>query len=243
MEAKHLIYAKSLTMSPSAGGLLTGAGPGWYRGWTVGGATNPFAAGDKGKATPPAMVADSTMIDGATRKLTGIHLAFNDSMQVDMANRTLDFLRGVRVGIQNVSGWDQAFDAAKMDAITVGQSTLDCDRLRFAVEPAMVTTPSTIAGFSSGGSTPWEMEATSGVVYRTRNDQGLLEGTASRAAYSASKDTFIVDGAPNRPAIFRRTNPDGSAGPEGAIRTMTVRPRTMNIENVVLDRFSGGINR
>lgn len=237
LEAKHLIYARSLTMSPSAGGLLTGAGPGWYRGWSVGGGTNPFAAGDQKPAPSAALVSDSTMIDDAKRDLTGIHLTFNDSMQVDMTNRSLDFLRGVRVGIQPVNGWDQAFDAAKMDAITVGQSTLDCDRLRFAVEPALVTTPSTIAGFSGGRSTAWEMEAISGVVFRTRNDQGLLECTAARAAYSSSKDKFIIDGAPNRPAIFRRTNPDGSPGIEGAVRTTTIRPRTMQLEDTKLERI------
>ncbi len=228
LEAKHLIYAKSLTMTPAAGGQLTGAGPGWYRGWSIGDSTNPFA--DDEKSSSPSLVANATMIDGAMRELTGIHLTFNDSMQVDMANRNLDFLRGVRVGIQKVSNWDQAFDAAKMDAITVGQSTLDCDRLRFGVEPVGVTTPSTIAGYNDARSTPWEMEATSGVVFRTRNEQGLLEGTASRAAYSASKDTFIVDGAPNRPAIIRRTMPDGSPGPQGAVSTMTIRPKTMTFD-------------
>lgn len=248
LEAKHLIYARSLTMSPSAGGLVTGAGPGWYRGWSIGGGTNPFAAGDQKPGPSAALVSDATMIDDAKRDLTGIHLTFNDSMQVDMANRNLDFLRGVRVGIQPVTGWDQAFDAAKMDAITVGQSTLDCDRLRFAVEPALVTTPSTIAGFSGAGSTAWEMEAISGVVFRTRNEQGLLECTAARAAYSSSKDKFIIDGAPNRPAIFRRTNPDGSPGIEGAVRTTTIRPRTMQLEDTKLERIgiavpNGSANR
>jgi hypothetical protein len=82
------------------------------------------------------------------------------------------------------------------------------------------------------------MEATSGVFFRTRSDRGLLEGTASRAAYSSSKDLFKVDGAPNRPAIFRQTLSDGSKGPEGAVRTMSIRPGTMKVEDVVLERLN-----
>ncbi len=165
--------------------------------------------------------------------MTGIHLVFNDSMQGDMFARNLDFLRGVRVGVRSVSSWEEVFDARAMDAISLGESTLDCDRLRFNVEPGY-NNGRRIAGMP----TPWEMEATSGVVFRTRNDSGLLEGTASRAAYSSTKDLFTVEGAPNRAAIFRQTRPDGSPGPEGAVRTMSIRPETMKVENAVIERLN-----
>ena len=76
----------------------------------------------------------------------------------------------------------------------------------------------------AGASARWEMSAVDGVVFRTRNEQGLLEGNAARASYSSSKDLFTVEGAPNSPAVFRQVLPDGSPGPEGAVRSMTVRP-------------------
>ncbi len=172
-------------------------------------------------------------MDGQDSELTGIHLVFNDSMQGDMTGRNLDFLRGVRVAVRPVGSWDEDFDAKAMDAISMGDSTLDCDRLRFSVEPGY-------DDFStdSRSPNPWEMEATSGVVFRTRNERGLLAVTASRAAYSSSKDLFTVEGAPNRAATFQQTLQDGSQGPEGAVRTMSIRPRTMKIENLVLERFN-----
>jgi hypothetical protein len=115
-----------------------------------------------------------------------------------------------------------------MDAISMGESTLDCDRLRLMVAPGF-------SGRFGAAPTPWEMEVVSGVVFRTRNDSGLLEGTASRAAYASAKDLFTVEGAPNRAAIFRKTQPDGQPGPEGAVRTMTIRPSTMEALNAELE--------
>jgi hypothetical protein len=82
------------------------------------------------------------------------------------------------------------------------------------------------------------MEAISGVVFRTRNERGLLEGTASRASYSSVKDLFTVLGAPNQAALFRQTLPDGSAGPEGAVRSMTIRPKSMKVESAVVERLN-----
>lgn len=223
-EAKHLIYARSLIMTPGGGGVLVGQGPGWYRGWSIAGADGLVSRDDR-----PEAVSNATMIDSAERSLAGIHLTFNDSMRADLTGRNLDFLRGVRVGVREVMRWDETFDAGKMDAISMGQSTLDCDRLRFTVEPRDPGLPAPAAGET----TAWEMEATSGVVFRTRNEHGLLEGTASRAAYSSSKDLFTADGAPNRPAIVRQTGVGGQAGHEGTFRTISIRPRTMTIDNLV----------
>jgi len=220
-EAKHMIHAAKLTLTPSAGGKLVGDGPGWYRGWM-----RPQRGGLlTGEG-------DQELVDGQDSELTGIHLVFNDSMQGDMTGRSLDFLRGVRVGVRPVANWEEAFYAETMDAISMGDSTLDCDRLRFTVEPGFDASRRI-----SGAPTPWEMEATSGVVFRTRSDRGLLAVTASRAAYSSLKDLFTLDGAPNRAATFKQTLPDGSPGPEGAVWTMSIRTRTMNIENLVPERF------
>lgn len=232
LEARHMMHAAQLTLSPDAGGRLVGQGPGWYRGWLIPNSN----ASLMGRGDPPPRAVNE-------RAITGIHLVFHDSMQGNLTSRHLDFLRGVRVGSRTLTSWEEVFDARTMDAISMGESTLDCDRLRFNVEPGASRTQR-VAGMS----TPWEMEADGGVVFRTRNDHGLLEGTASRASYSSSKDLFTVEGAPNRAAIFRQTRPDGSAGPEGAVRTMTIRPGTMKVENAVIERLNiatppGGGNR
>ena len=82
------------------------------------------------------------------------------------------------------------------------------------------------------------MEATSGVIFRTRSERGLLEAAASRASYASAKDRFLVEGAPGLPAMFKQTLPDGSKGPEGMVRTITIRPSTMAVENAVFERFN-----
>ncbi len=226
LEAKHELHASKLTLIPgskAAGGAiqgqLIGDGPGWYRGWMVpprGGMLGRFSREKKE--------------DTSRRLLTGIHLVFHDSMQGNLLNKSLEFLRGVRVGVREVERWDDTFDAALMDSISMGDSTLDCDRLKFTVAPGHKTVP--------GIPTPWEMEATSGVVFRTRSDRGLLEGTASRASYSSEKDLFTVEGAANRPAIFRQTLPNGQKGPEGAVKSMTLRPSTMEVQSMQLQRLN-----
>jgi len=223
LEAKHLLHADQFLLNPTDGLQLVGKGPGWYRGWRLSQADDPLFG-----SAPEESSADPNENDG----ITGIHLVFADSMQADAGLRHLEFLRGIRVGVKSVSGWDATFDARKMDAISMGESTLDCDRLRFTVDPRFGS------GRRTGGPTPWEMEAISGVVFRTRNDRGLLEGTANRASYASMKDLFTIEGVPNRPAIFRQTRPDGSPGPEGAVRTMTIRPKTMKVETAVLERLN-----
>ena len=235
-QAKHVLHAPKLTLTPAAaqssggnsiaGGWLVGEGRGWYRAWML-----PSGKGVMGALGGSNVAAPGGSESQPQRKLTGIHLIFNGSMQANLAAKTLEFLRGVRVGVRPVETMDEYFDAAVMDAISMGDSTLDCDRLQFMVTPGF-------NGRYGAAPTPWEMEAISGVVFRTRSEQGLLEGTARRAAYSSAKDLFTVEGAPNRAAIFRKTNPDGSPGPEGAVRTMTLRPSTMETFNVVFDRFN-----
>ncbi len=223
-QSKHLLQASKLTFSPLSGGGMVGEGPGWYRGWFLPQSGN----GILGKTTQPQAVPSAD-----ESKLNGVHLVFGDSMRGDMSARTLDFMKGVRVGVRPVSNWDESFDAVAMDSISTGESTLDCDQLRFAVGPGFIP-----ADRTNGLPVPWEVSANRGVVFRTRNEQGLIECTAHRATYASSKQLFTADGAPNRPAVVRQTRADGSPGPDLAVRTMTIDVGTMTIVNQVLERFT-----
>ena len=225
MEARHLLNVQMMTLKPQAGGLVQGNGPGWYRGWVIPKPDQPLLSRNGGGA--------DFRVDLNDRPITGAHLVFYDSMLASFEGRQLEFNRGIRIGVKPVEGWDSVFDARKMDAISSGESTLDCDRLRFNLDPQ-----DQVMSRIAGASARWEMSAVDGVVFRTRNEQGLLEGNAARASYSSSKDLFTVEGAPNKPAVFRQVLPDGSPGPEGAVRSMTVRPGTMKVENAVIERLN-----
>jgi hypothetical protein len=206
-QSKHLLYTSKLQFTPTEiGGVIKGFGPGWYRGWI------------------PA--------EEGPLPYTGVHLLFKDSMQVRVETKTLDFLGGVRVGKRGVAGFDSPFfDASTMDSISVGDSTLDCDRIRVNADPA-----GAVAGAYGRNASPWELEAVDGVVFRDMGaENGLLVGTASRVTYSNSKDLFKIDGAPNRPAFFELTNADGTPRAKGTVRTMTVRVSTKEVENMVLE--------
>jgi len=221
VESKHLLNAAKFTYSPAAGGELVGAGPGWYRGWfySAPNQVNPGPSGRSGLVDRP-------------QGLTGTHLTFADSMRADLASRTLDFLRGVRVGIAPVDSWEKSFDAAEMDTISQGESTLDCDQLRLAVAPGF-----TAGGNAGGLPTPWEVEAQRGVVFRTRNQNGLIEGTAHRAVYASSKQLFTAEGMPNQPAVVRQSNPQGQLELDLAVRTTTIHVGSMRIVNLVPERL------
>jgi len=225
-ESKHMINASKLTFSPASGGGLVGEGPGWYRGWFI----PQSGQGMPGASVQLQHASDGQQLASNESSLTGVHLVFGNSMRGDLSARTLDFLKGVRVGIRPVPSWDESFDAMTMDAISTGESTLDCDQLRFAIEPGFLQSDRT-----AGVPMPWEVAATSGVVFRTRTERGLIEGTASRAVYASGKQLFTADGAPNRPAIVRQTRADGSRGFEQAVRTITIQTGTMTILNSELE--------
>lgn len=206
-QSKHLLYTSKLEFTPTEiGGVIKGFGPGWYRGWI------PSEEGPS--------------------PYTGLHLLFKDSMQARLETKTLDFLGGVRIGKRGVAGLNAPFfDASTMDSISVGDSTLDCDRIRVNADPA-----GAIAGAYGRGASPWELEAVDGVVFRDMGAKnGLLVGTASRVTYSNSKDLFKIDGSPNRPAFFELTNQDGTPRAKGTVRTMTVRVSTKEVENMILE--------
>ncbi|MAI73129.1 MAG: hypothetical protein CMM01_19785 [Rhodopirellula sp.] len=206
-QSKHLLYTRKLEFTPTElGGVIKGFGPGWYRGWLP----------SKEGPVP----------------YTGVHLTFKDSMQARVETKTLDFLGGVRIGKRGVAGFDAPFfDASTMDSISVGDSTLDCDRIRVNADPA-----GALAGAYGRNASPWELEAVDGVVFRDMGAKnGLLVGTASRVTYSNSKDLFKIDGSPNRPAFFELTNSDGTPRAKGTVRTMTVRVSTKEVENMILE--------
>ncbi|QDT10035.1 hypothetical protein [Planctomycetes bacterium K23_9] len=226
-EARHVMQAPRLMLLPGGGGKLIGAGPGWYRSWMYADAKGPLSPSDaKTQAN-----AGSTK----SRSLMGVHLVYHQAMQGDLANRSLSFLRGVRVGVKQVVDWQDTFDAHQMDSISDGESTVDCDTLQLTVAPGMENRPN-IPGIS----TPWEMKAQDGVVFRSRSEQGLLEGTAARAVYSSLKDLFTLEGAPSRGAVIRKTEANGKTGPNMTVRKMTIRPKTLEIVDMVLERFSAG---
>ncbi len=210
---RHLMSAPQLSFMPMAGGKLLGDGPGWYRAWML-------AKNATGEPT-----------------LRGIHLDYYESMQADVSVKSLEFIRGVRVATKFVNRWDEIVDASAMVQLSMDESTMDCDQLRFAVDPRFVAVPP--RGIKQP--TPWEMEASGGVVFKTRNERGMFDGTAQRAAYSSSKGVFTVEDGANRPAVFRQTQPNGQAGPELAVKTMTILPETMEIQNMVLERFNFGM--
>ena len=230
LEAKHLLQAQQLTLLPGAEeataasngngaastGKLVGSGPGWYRGW--------MPAKDSGamKMDPRA-----TMIDDAQRPLTGVHLTFNDAMDANLKTRSLNFSRGVRVGIKAVSHWEETFQADQMDSLAVDETTLDCDQLQLTLEPR-----SQSRYVAAPAAMPWEVQAISGIVFRTRSDRGLFETTASRVSYAASKDMFTLYGAPSRPAVIKSFAPDGTPRSDSSVRSAVIRPRTMTFESI-----------
>ncbi len=228
LEAKHVMKADKLVLVPGSkggggvisGGRLIGEGPGWYRGWM-----KPKSKGAFGK-----LIGGGDKEGQVAKKLNGVHLIFHNTMQGDLVTKSLEFVRGVRVGLRGLDDWDQSFDAATMDSISAGDATIDCDKLRFAISPGQ-RSPST-------GDQAWEMEANSGVVFRTRSERGLLEGTASRAAYASAKDLFTIEGAPNRAATFKHTLADGKPGPEGAVRSMTIQTATQEVKSLQLERIN-----
>ena len=224
LETRHVLHAPKLTLLPSGGGKLVGAGPGWYRSWMYAESKGPFSSRDKDSDDPQK---ESTLM--------GLHLVYHAALKGDLANQTLDFLRGVRVGVRPVSDWQEVVDAEQMDSISRGDSTVDCDTLHVEVTPGLRNQPK-IPGLKM----PWEMQARGGVVFRTRSENGLLEGTASRAAYSSHKDLFMIEGAPNRGAVIRQVKANGQPGPEAVVTEATIRPRTLEVISSKVIGFSVG---
>ena len=227
-EARHVMQAPRLRLLPSGGGKLMGAGPGWVRSWMYSDSKGPLAmpdteANDKGGSTK-------------SRSLMGIHLVYHDSLQGDLVNKSLAFLRGVRVGVKPVADWVETFDAHQMDSISNGESTMDCDTLQITVAPGMENRPKV-----PGMTAPWELQARGGVLFRSRSEQGLVEGKAASAVYASQKDLFTIQGTPKRGATIRNTKPNGQQGPVLNMRTMSIRPKTLEFDMTMDSVISGKI--
>jgi hypothetical protein len=227
MESKHLIRAAELTMVPGEAGLaqtagrLVGAGPGWYRAW--------MRSNQSNRSGQTGYQADSTMMDDVSQPLTGVHLTFNRSIDADMLARRLRFGDGVRVGIKNVRHWDDVFSATEMNELGMDESTLDCEQLQLSLGPTSMP-------IGYGTSTmPWEIQALTGIVLRTRAERGLLETTANRASYAASKDLFTLQGSPKRPAIIKQFTPEGQLRINMAVKSAVVRPSTLTVESMEME--------
>ncbi len=221
LEGRHVLHAPRLTLLPSGGGKLVGDGPGWYRAWMY--------------APQGLMSTEQEREVESSPQLTGVHLTYHDSLQGDMTSKTLAFLGGVRVGVRPIDTWKDVFDAKEMNEISNGEATVDCDRLSMAIAPGYADGSRSLPGLP----TPWEVEARSGVVFRRRSEQGLLEATAARVAYSSAKDLLTVEGAPNRGAILQQTNQTGDKRSLTA-KEATIRLRDFQIIDSKIQGFSIG---
>ncbi len=217
-KGRHLLAAPELTFVPESS-LLSGPGPGWYRAWMQTAATS-LSAG---------VTSDGRKLGGFS--LTGMHLVYKESFEANLANQSLDFYTGVRVASRPVKAWDDLIDAEAMQGLRLGESTLDCQRLRLGVDSTRQRSDLDIA---------WEMEALGGVLFQTRNDRGLFNGQAQRATYTAAKDVFLIEGDAARSATMHRTLPTGAAGENVAVKRMSVNTRTMEVINVEFDRLQLG---
>ncbi len=225
-EGRHVLQAARLSLLPSGDGKLIGVGPGWYRAWMYADNKGPFTPLDKKEVPRSGPTSD--------RSLMGVHLIYHQAMQGDLINKSLSFLREVRVGVKQVRHWSDTFDANEMDAISSGESTIDCDALQISIAPTNPNLPK-IPGLS----TPWEVQARDGVVFRTRSDDGLVVGTADRAVYSSQKEIFSIFGSPNRGAVVQRTDPNGQPGPRIEMEKMLINPKTLEF-NIEMQNASSG---
>ena len=217
-KGRHVLTVPELTMRPESS-QLSGLGPGWYRVWSKnegGGLSSGVTSGGFRPSEPT---------------MTGAHLVFKESLQANLNLQSLDFLRGVRIASRQVKSWDDMIDVEAIQGLRQGESTLDCDRLRLAIDQTQPT------GFDSP---PWEMEAIGNVVYHTRNERGLYNGVAERAAYAAAKDMFLIEGQPGRSATMNQPLPTGAAGTSAAVKRLSVNTRTMEVINVEFDRLQLG---
>ncbi|HBJ36913.1 MAG TPA: hypothetical protein DDZ51_19580 [Planctomycetaceae bacterium] len=217
-KGRHVLTVPELTMRPETS-QLSGVGAGWYRAWIKnerGGLASTVTSGGFRPSEPT---------------MTGVHLVFKESLQANMNLQSLDFLRAVRIASREVKSWDDVIDVEAIQGLRQGESTLDCDRLRLAIDQ---TQPPGL------DSPPWEMEAIGNVVYHTRNERGLYNGVAERAAYTAAKDQFLIEGQPGRSATMNQTLPTGAAGTNAAVKRLSVNTRTMEVINVEFDRLQLG---
>ncbi|MCC9654820.1 hypothetical protein [Rhodopirellula halodulae] len=235
--------ATPVSTSEGASGAIIAPGPGSYRAWirnTKGGgllapskpvsSTVAASSGTNTKAAAwnPDMIEDTNaggQNESTEPTIMGVHLIFQESMQGDLLAKTLTFRRGVRVAQQTLPDFETRMDATQMDLLSQGESTIDCDTLRIAVDPSVPFQQRTM-GVTT---TAWEIEAAGGVLFRTRTDKSAYTVTADRCGYAAAKDLFTVFGAPTRPARLMQTTALGKPGINLEVGHATMRLKTMEI--------------
>ncbi|TWU03715.1 hypothetical protein [Neorhodopirellula pilleata] len=259
------IPAQTPTTSPvdqeKLAGQLVAPGPGSYRGWIRGVKKDDQASSTRDTANSEMASIDVPgMIEDATNKpqtnpeeiiINGVHLVFQEAMRGDLLAKSLTFTRGVRIARRIVADFSETFEASDLDQLGLDDLTLDCDQVRLSIDPA-VTSPTpkfAIPGRRASRQPPsLELEASSGVVFRSRTDRGLSEATADRCSYAVAKDLVTIQGIPGRPARFQQTDPFGKPVINVAIRTMTLRLKpfellSSQIESINADFASGADDR
>ena len=221
-KARHVLAAPQLTMTPDTG-LLSGPGPGWYRAWTQSNPTPQFAE----------------ISNEPEASMFGIHLSYEHALNADLNQQSLEFINGIRIAGRRVQAWDELIDVAKIQGLRLGESTLDCDRLRLAIDSTQSWVPASSA---------WEMESIGNVAFQTRIERGLFSGTANRASYSAAKDLFLIEGTPGRAAALNHTLPTGQPGFSVSGDHMSANPKTMELQNgefrsIQLGTLPGALNK
>jgi hypothetical protein len=217
-KARHVLTTPELTFRPD-NSTLVGTGPGWYRGWM------------QTDQSPVSSVVTSDGFRPQATSLVGLHLVFRETLQGNINQQNLQFVGEVRVASRPVQDWDDRIDAGQLEGLRLGESTLECDRIMLGLDPAKSRGLITSA---------WEMEALGRVVFNTRNDKGLFSGAARRAAYTAAKDTFLIEGEPGFGATLSQTLPTGAPGINVAVKRMSVNTRTMEVINVEFERLQLG---
>ncbi|EMI58531.1 hypothetical protein [Rhodopirellula sallentina] len=249
------------TPSPIAGQVFA-PGPGSYRGWIrttakKDGDDSKQAARDRANndRSQEASVYVEGMIEdqrgafpgGQGNKppgetyITGVHLLYQDGMKGDLVGRSLTFQRGVRIGRKIVEDFHTRFNAADMNLLSQDELTLDCDQIRLSIDPAESAQQSRFSAKTGGSSPAFELEASGGIVFRSRTDRGLSEATADRCGYAVAKDLVTIEGIPGRSARFQQTDPSGKPVVNLAIISMTLRLKPFELVSSQVESLSTGL--
>jgi len=228
-------------------GQIIAPGPGSYRAWMRGSPQSQFAGftskpktqigNPSGVAFNQEMIEDNSTVTANSTELTGVHLIYQGEMRGDLFAKSLTFRQGVRVAQQSVRDFDSTFDARTMDQLSNGEMTLDCDQLTVSVDPAKSLNSVAPGG---GMTNSIELACAGGVYFRSRTEDGLYEITADQCGYTVAKDLFTIQGVPNRPARFQKTDPLGRPSANLAIRNMTMRLKTMEVLSSQIESFQLG---
>ncbi len=237
------------TNSPLQGQIIA-PGRGSYRGWFRSVASsdteNTKTTDNQAVAFNVGMIEDNNVVVSAPgeTQITGVHLIYQGEMRGDLLGRSLTFDRGVRIGRKIVDDFDSRFDAAAMDLLSEEELTLDCDQLRLAIDPSVAAHRSRFVETRGSESSPLavEVQASGGVVFRSRTQRGLSEATAERCGYAVVKDLVTIEGVPGRPARFQQTDLSGRPMADSAIRSMTLRLKPFGVISAQVEGFSTGLN-